>query len=137
MKTAIAYCRSNRGITIEGQIKIDTQIESITNYAFKKNINIKSIFINNGLIDNSKASIEREFSKLIRYLKEYPEIKYLIITEVERLSRDNISTIKFFSALNKIGVKLISTRGEDYINSYMLLTAISCSSQRFRKPKKS
>jgi len=109
-KKVIAYCRTST----EGQRDretIELQVESLTKYTDKNNLEICAWFKDDGVSGGLES--RPELIKLMKYLEENPDIEAVLIYKLDRLARDlyiQEGLIREFSKLNK---QVISTLEPD------------------------
>lgn len=114
-----------------GYARVSTNEQTTINQidVFKKH-GVKIMFCDEG-ISGSKAPMERaEYRAMIKYLKEHPEYKTIIIYEMSRLGRSFQNSINTFLDLEKEGITVWSlteewTHNGDPMSRNLMLSIVS------------
>lgn len=106
LQTAIVYVRSFRKESINIH-NLDEQEKAITEFASENGYRILKVFREEN--ESAKSFDRPQFQKMMEYIKSNKwKVKFLIVSDISRLSRDTSGfyTLKRFLRLN--GIKLIS-----------------------------
>ncbi len=82
--------------------------------------------------ESARSADRPELKRMLVYIKQHPEVKYVIVHKVDRLARNRMDDVEINLALNKAGVTLVSaTENIDETPSGMLLHGIMSSIAEF------
>ena len=87
-------------------------------------------FVDRG--ESARSAARPELQRMLAYLQEHPEIRYVIVHKVDRLARNRLDDVEINLALKRAGVQLISaSENIDETPSGMLLHGIMSSIAEF------
>jgi DNA invertase Pin-like site-specific DNA recombinase len=92
-----------------GYVRISTNEQHSINQEDKlKEFGVNIIFKDEG-VSGSKLAMERtDFKEMIKYIKEHPNIKTIVVYELSRLGRNMLDAITMFITLEKQGYRIWS-----------------------------
>lgn len=113
---AIAYARKSA----QAQ-KTQTQMNGLHSYAQREGITIKYSFQENasgkGVVKNGSLQMNKEFAKVFNKLHQDSSIKFLLVTNLSRLSRSSFMTKILEKLIKTLGIEIIETEKDKRINS--------------------
>ena len=116
-KKAYAYCKYAPNCKTDGK----NQIAEIISYANTMNISIVDWYCDfpKYCSDLDKSITSREnFNQLVEDLEKNPEVKYIIVSSINRIHRNCRSLLEIIGKLKAIGVEVITVDEFDFIKSY-------------------
>jgi DNA invertase Pin-like site-specific DNA recombinase len=95
--------------TMCGYVRISTYEQNSVNQEDKlREFGVNIIFKDEG-ISGSKLAMERaDFKEMMKYLKDHPNIKIIVVYELSRLGRNMLDAITMFITLEKQGYRIWS-----------------------------
>ena len=134
-KRAVSYIRvstrgqAERGGAEEG-FSIPAQREANKRKAASLGALIVKEFVDRG--ESARSANRPELQKMLRYLRETPEIDFCIVHKLDRLARNRADDVEINKAFDEAGVRLISTSENiDQTPGGMLLHGIMSSIAEF------
>lgn len=134
-KRAVSYIRvstrgqAERGGAEEG-FSIPAQREANKRKAASLGALIVKEFVDRG--ESARSANRSELQKMLRYLRETPEIDFCIVHKLDRLARNRADDVEINKAFDEAGVRLISTSENiDQTPGGMLLHGIMSSIAEF------
>ena len=106
MKNAVGYTRTSTKEQAE-RYSLSAQEKIIEQYAERKGYNLIRVFVEKG--ESAKTTARTELNRLIQFVsRNHDRIDAVIVSQVDRLSRELIDYLKLGALFNKIGIKIES-----------------------------
>lgn len=106
--TAVAYCRYSS--ELQDASSIQRQRELAQRYCTAQGLNLLRVFVDEAVSAFKGKNRAQELGRLVRYVEDECKPDYLLVEDVDRLSRENpLDFISNFSRLFQSGIKIVQT----------------------------
>lgn len=110
IKKAVVLLRSANESQQHQSESLLTQLAAIADYAEQFKIKIEKIIDNKQTTVADNATSNRQMDEALVFFKDNPDVKYLLVTDTTRVSRDYNEYIKWKTLLSTVGVRIVSVK---------------------------